>query len=581
VIWYLIDPARLMAERSAIEALAANVDWLTELQWSIDHQTRLVLRFTISLGDRRYQFVMTYPEFFPATPPGVRPLDAEHRISPHQYGVGGDLCLEYRPDNWEPRFTGRDLIESAHRLISIEQPVAGEPRQVRSAHFVTQGQELRAKRGRLLVTADLRDFMRMQPESTPFRCEVRTFFQHSGMSAVVNKVTLPDGATWKSLDIPKIGSLYRGILVRVSTTDLQGLVEEGTGARARQLRNALAEVVSPPLTAYEDREFIIATDGADIRLFWQLAASSDDIIQFATLDIDDDKPRLPAGYEMLAGKRVTVVGCGSVGSKMATSLARSGARYFLLVDDDVFIRKNLVRNDLDWRNMGEHKAEGLAARIRRISPATVAKVKCFRLGGQEAAGSASSLLSEIGGSDLIIDATADSRVFNLLSAVATGSKKPMVWCEVFAGGIGGFVARYRPGIDHPPQTMRAILRSWFRDQGVPWSGGAAIDYGGEDSTGAPLVADDGDVSVVAAYATRMAVDLLLGGVGFPHSMYVVSLKEGWIFEQPFEAYPVHGTQPPVAEPVSAASEQDWAEAAQFISHLIRAKADEAPSAPQN
>ena len=130
MIWFLTDLARLNAEYRAVEALAAGVDWLTDLRWSFD-QGRLVLRFTITVGDRRYELVMTYPDFFPSTPPSVAPVDGEQRISPHQYGAGGDLRLEYRPDNWEPRFTGADIIESAHRLISTEHPAEGEPQRSR------------------------------------------------------------------------------------------------------------------------------------------------------------------------------------------------------------------------------------------------------------------------------------------------------------------------------------------------------------------------------------------------------------------------------------------------------------------
>jgi hypothetical protein len=316
-------------------------------------------------------------------------------------------------------------------------------------------------------------------------------------------------------------------------------------------------------------------------LFWQLRADKDDITEFGTVDIDDDHPRLPASHEVLAEKKVAVIGCGSVGSKMATSLARSGVGQFLLVDDDMMVRKNLLRNDLDWRTMGEHKAEGTASRIRMVNREAAITVKRFRLGGQEAAGSAASLLSEIGGCDLIVDATADPSAFNLLSSVATGSKKPMVWCEVFAGGIGGFVARHRPGGDHPPQTMRAILRSWCHDQRVPWDGANGIDYGGNDSAGTPLVADDGDVSVIAAHATRMAVDLLVGGEGFPQSIYVLALKKGWMFEQPFETYPVEGTEPYVAEAPPVASGDDVAEAAHFIAQLIRKTGDASPPAKQD
>jgi hypothetical protein len=569
-----------MKNAAPIEALAAGVDWLTDLFWSFN-QGRLVLRFTITVGDRRYELVMTYPDFFPSTPPSVKPVEGEQRISPHQYGAGGDLCLEYRPDNWEPHFTGADIIGSAHRLISTEHPVQGEPQRVRSAHSVTRGQELRANTGRFLVTADLHERVRYLPESISIRCEVRLFFASKCMSALVEKLTLPDGSEWKAEGIPRLGCVYRGIVVRVSAAELRTLAKDAGGSMARELRNLHAEAMQPPLALYEDREFIIATDGTEIRLFWQLSADKDEITEFGTLDIDDEQPRLPATHDVLAEKKVAVVGCGSIGSKMATSLARSGVGHFLLVDDDVLLRKNLVRNDLDWRAMGEHKAEGTAARIRMINRAATVTVRRLRLGGQEAAGSASSLLSEIAGCDLIVDATADPRAFNLLSSVVTGSKKPIVWCEVFAGGVGGLVARHQPEIDHSPQTMRAILRSWFRDQGVPWDTANGSDYGGNDPTGTPLIADDGDVSVIAAHAARMAIDLLVGGEGFPQSMYVLALKKGWMFERPFEAYPIEATEPFIADAPPVVSDNDVTEAARFISQLIGKTGDAAPPAQQD
>jgi len=580
VIWFLTDLTRLNAERRAIEALAAEADWLSGLHWSFD-QGRLVLRFTITVGDRQYELLMTYPHFFPSTPPSVAPVDSEQRISSHQYGAGGDLCLEYRPDNWEPRFTGADIIGSTHRLVSTENPAEGEPQRVRSAHSLTRGQEMRSTRGRFLVTADLRDFAATMPEGIPIPCEMRLFFPRKSGVAVIEKLKLPDGSEWKPQGIPRLGSAYRGIMVRNAPADLASITGDEGEAAALNLRNLCAEQMQPSLTAYLDREFLIATDGVDFCLWWQLSADKDDFTRFGTLDIDDDQPRLPASHDALTNKKVAVIGCGSVGSKIATSLARSGVSAFLLVDDDVLIRKNLVRNDLDWRAMGEHKGDGLAARIRMVNRAAAVTVKRFRLGGQEAAGSAASLLSEIGGCDLIVDATADPRAFNLLSSVASGSKKPMVWCEVFAGGIGGLVARHRPEIDHPPQTMRAISRSWFRDQGVPWDGANEIDYGGNDSAGAPLVADDGDVSVIAAHGVRMAVDLLIGGESFPQSMYVVALKKGWMFEQPFEVYPIEGIEPFVADASATASDDDKTDAAQFIVDLFQKPDDASPPAQQD
>ena len=54
-------------------------------------------------------------------------------------------------------------------------------------------------------------------------------------------------------------------------------------------------------------------------------------------------PRLDKEHEALAGRKVALVGCGSLGSKVAVMLARSGVGKFLLVDDDLFFPDNLVR----------------------------------------------------------------------------------------------------------------------------------------------------------------------------------------------------------------------------------------------
>lgn len=173
-----------------------------------------------------------------------------------------------------------------------------------------------------------------------------------------------------------------------------------------------------------------------------------------------------------------------------------------------------------------------------IDPRTKVEVSRIRMSGQESAASAASVLDKVATCDLIVDATADANAFNLLGSVSMTAKKPMVWLEVFAGGIGGLVARHRPGTDEAPQVMRNAYNNWCRNQAVPWVGAADGAYTARDEGGAVFVADDADVTVIAAHAARMAGDVLVGGGSFPHSMYVVSLRAGWIFEQPFEAYPI-------------------------------------------
>ncbi len=78
-----------------------------------------------------------------------------------------------------------------------------------------------------------------------------------------------------------------------------------------------------------------------------------------------------------------------------------------------------------------------------------------------------------------------------------------------------------------------------------------------------MVADDADVAVIAAHAARMAIDAMVDGNGFPHSTYVASLRSGWIFEQPFEAYPIDVETAPEA-PDPYADLEDKEQGIQFI-----------------
>ncbi len=89
---------------------------------------------------------------------------------------------------------------------------------------------------------------------------------------------------------------------------------------------------------------------------------------------------------------MALVGCGSAGSKIGVSLARSGVGHFVLVDDDVLLPGNLVRNEMDWRDVGGHKADVLADRLKLVNPAATADARRLRLSAQEASGSAAAAL---------------------------------------------------------------------------------------------------------------------------------------------------------------------------------------------
>src|SRR5207249_2421518 len=140
------------------------------------------------------------------------------------------------------------------------------------------------------------------------------------------------------------------------------------------------------------------------------------------------------------------------------------------------------------------------------NPAASCETRKQRLGGQESSGSIETLIEALADCDLLIDATAEPSVFNYLCAAVAVAKKPLLWAEVFGGGFGGLIARHRPLLEPDPASMRRAIENWCSDQGKPMVRGVT-DYGG--GAGAPAIADDADVTTIAAHAARLAIDTLL------------------------------------------------------------------------
>ena len=155
-MWYFARLVRFNQERAAIGELAAE-PWIENINWRLDGRAMLV-EADIILGTTRRPVTLTYPDVFPFAPPSVRPREGAERWSAHQYGAGGDLCLEHRPDNWQEHVTGADVLRSAYRLLSIEAGETGVPdasRVVPSAHRLSLGQSLRVEPMRLVQTEAL------------------------------------------------------------------------------------------------------------------------------------------------------------------------------------------------------------------------------------------------------------------------------------------------------------------------------------------------------------------------------------------------------------------------------------------
>jgi len=135
-------------------------------------------------------------------------------------------------------------------------------------------------------------------------------------------------------------------------------------------------------------------------------------------------------------KRVTLVGCGAVGSHVAIGLAAAGAGAIRLVDPEKLEAENVHRHVLGMKHVGMAKVDGLAALIHERFPHVDVEARSIDIRED---------LPALTATDLAIFATGEETVERTLCRVLPkGLKRIHTWLEPL--GLGGHaVAAGFPG----------------------------------------------------------------------------------------------------------------------------------------
>ncbi|ROR18475.1 molybdopterin/thiamine biosynthesis adenylyltransferase [Comamonas sp. BIGb0124] len=539
--WFISDPTRLLAERGAIDQLVAEDIGIENVQWGVlGSDLALKVDVDLRIGDKVRAVTMTYPLIFPNAPPVVRPIGENTYWGAHQYVVSGDLCLEYRADNWHPDLCGAVMLRSALKLMAADLGITHTSGWVLpSAHNVTQGQQIRGSFYRMNMTttgqAKLATVSGIQP------IKLHQCWGPQSIMVTLTTVTEQDNTQWVDPTVPTAfveDARLEGRAIAIAAdderlNDIQNFLKEGEDSRV-----FWSKFVTDPIANDEDRCLMLVTPRGT-RAFYVRPDGSRPY-EFAQIPPDSGQ-RLPTYNARLAEKTFAILGCGSLGSKVATTITRSGARKFILIDADVLKLENLVRNELDAKQAGASKASAVAQRLKRVAAGVDVKVHNFLLGGQEPGSKNDTVVREIASADIIVDATGNQDVFNYAAAAARLNQKTMCWARVFAGGYGGLIARARPGLDPNPFDARAMIDQWCARPGLPEPPQPEKDYASRTEEGPPMVADDADVSAIAAHFARLLIDAAIGGDDseFECSAYMIGLRREWIFERPFDTWPIN------------------------------------------
>jgi sulfur-carrier protein adenylyltransferase/sulfurtransferase len=593
--WFLRDSERLKLERSGIEELSLTVDWLLGTEWRLDGE--LCLDAVIRAHGHSYEVRLSFPALYPDAPTVVRPRNVQSRVSRHQYGgPDGPLCLEWGPDNWHRDITAVQMLQSTYRLFDTENPLGNDrpeaPVVAPSRHKLTIGQELRGQWARWYASHALQEFFASQPMNAvgSFKFSLRKTGEN--WTGLLHEALPIGGSVWKDLQIPTLPNagadeLDIGVWFKTDLegktiggqnklADLQTLLSKNGG------KEYLATDGTSPVPGFQRplAGVLIVDKAGEMHLFVVLAGDKLLLCSAVRPETISTISRAPDST-VFTGKTIGIVGMGSAGSKIATSLTRMGARKFYIVDHDILLPENLQRHALDWQGVIQHKVDAMAAAIHKIAADAQVEICRLNLTGQESNALVSGAMKRLGESDLLIDATANPKLFNLLTAIVRTTNRPMIWCEVFAGGIGGLVARSRPGLDPSPHDMRNAYLQYCTDNPFPSSKSA--EYATEASDGEVLVASDADISIIAHHAARFASDCLVPAENskFPYSMYLIGLTRNWVFDAPFATIPISMASYNVEKQNNNSESELLPENAEFLLGLIQKRANEVATTSGN
>lgn len=193
---------------------------------------------------------------------------------------------------------------------------------------------------------------------------------------------------------------------------------------------------------------------------------------------------------------VAIVGLGAAYG-LACQFVRAGVPQMSLFDFDRVEPANLARQGFVPRDVGQLKVAAVANELQRINPAADVRSHAVDFTSLTDA----ELAPLLAGVDLLVLATDRFRAQARGNQVALRLGIPAVWIGLYAGGLGGEVIFWHPGID---ACFRCLCERRYRAHDDAGKNQRPLD---PPSTGVTLL----DVELVDAIAGQIAIGLLTRG----------------------------------------------------------------------
>lgn len=260
------------------------------------------------------------------------------------------------------------------------------------------------------------------------------------------------------------------------------------------------------------------------------------------------RPRRQAGSYLTKGERVApedffarvprlhgietrsaaLVGLGALGAPLALELARAQLGELRLLDDDVVEAGTIVRWPIGLPAIGSAKTEVIGATIAQQYPRTACRTFGHRLGtaapaDPERENDFDVLEQLVTGADVVVDASAEIGVQQLVAEIAREQTLPQVYAWATEGAYGGVVARIVP----------RETGCWFCLQLALDNGSVAAPPREPAGTTQPrgcgtptFTGESFNLLPIVAQAARATTGVLLGAHPVGQDVSVMTLRDG-------------------------------------------------------
>lgn len=264
------------------------------------------------------------------------------------------------------------------------------------------------------------------------------------------------------------------------------------------------------------------------------------LIRGERLTSEDLATRIPK-LAALREARVAQVGLGALGAPLALELARNQVGTLRLLEHDLVEAAQIVRWPFGLPTVGRYKLEMVASSIEQNYPYTRVERFAHRLGqtATERKGRGENELDLLdrfmNGASLVLDASTEVGVQQLLSDFARAQRLKQVYLSATEGARGGQVVAIVPGAG----GCWFCWKKWAEEGSIPLPPSGADGSVQPRGCSAPTFTGASfDLLPIAAQAARVAAAVLRHETEQASTVWVCELPEDGIAPPQWQAHPI-------------------------------------------